>query len=145
MAEPQSVISLGAGVQSTVLLLMAEQGLILPRPIAAVFADTGWEPRQVYQHLEWLELQTTIPVYRVSNRRDLYRATWDGVGPRFPHLYKHPGIRYRPGWQGPDVRPAMHKALQDHPNPPEGAGTDWAATPLTIRANCSAVDRDHNG
>ena len=45
------VISLGAGVQSTVMALMAEAGDIGPRPDCAVFADTGWEPKEVYEHL----------------------------------------------------------------------------------------------
>ena len=48
------VISLGGGVQSTVMLLMAEREEITPLPSAAIFADTGWEPEYVYQHLSWL-------------------------------------------------------------------------------------------
>jgi len=43
-------LSLGAGVQSSALLLMACAGE-LPRPDLAVFADTGWEPAQVYRWL----------------------------------------------------------------------------------------------
>lgn len=46
------VLSFGAGVQSTTLLLMACKG-ILPKPDYIVFADTGWEPQEVYKHLEW--------------------------------------------------------------------------------------------
>ena len=72
-------VALGAGVQSTVLLLMAEAGEIEPRPQGAVFADTRWEPPDVYVHLDWLETQTTIPIYGVGDR-DLYQDTWDGVG-----------------------------------------------------------------
>lgn len=60
------VISLGAGVQSTVMALMAEKGDIGPRPDCAVFADTGWEPKEVYTHLDWLEKQLSFPVHRVS-------------------------------------------------------------------------------
>ena len=38
-------LSLGAGVQSTVLALMAERGDHgLSKPDVAIFADTGWEP-----------------------------------------------------------------------------------------------------
>lgn len=48
------VLSLGAGVQSTTLALLAVEG-VLPKPDAAVFADTGWEPRRVYDHLDRLE------------------------------------------------------------------------------------------
>lgn len=59
-----TVLSLGAGVQSTTLLLMAERGDI-ERPIEAIFADTGWEPPNVYRHLDWLQTQTSIPIVRV--------------------------------------------------------------------------------
>lgn len=68
------VLSLGAGVQSTVMALMAEAGEIGPRPDCAIFADTQWEPQGVYDHLDWLESQLSFPVYRVSAgdiRRDL--------------------------------------------------------------------------
>ena len=52
---PFRSLSLGAGVQSTVLALMAERGEYgLPKPDVAVFADTGWEPPSVYEHLDWL-------------------------------------------------------------------------------------------
>jgi len=48
------VLSLGAGVQSTTMLLMACHGEILPKLDLIVFADTKWEPKPVYRHLEWL-------------------------------------------------------------------------------------------
>jgi hypothetical protein len=43
-------LSLGAGVQSTTLLLLALEGA-LPSLDCAIFADTGWEPQRVYDHL----------------------------------------------------------------------------------------------
>ena len=65
--EPELVvISLGGGVQSSVLALMAAEGSIRPISDYAVFADTGWEPTQVYDHLKWLEGQLPFPVVRVS-------------------------------------------------------------------------------
>lgn len=69
MSEPTiRVLSLGAGVQSTTLLLMACEG-ILPKLDAAIFADTGWEPRRVYEHLDLItavSAKAGIPVLRVS-------------------------------------------------------------------------------
>jgi hypothetical protein len=56
-----TVISLGAGVQSTTLALMAG-----PEVDCAIFADTGWEPRAVYAHLDWLETVLPFPIHRVS-------------------------------------------------------------------------------
>ena len=72
-------VSLGAGVQSTVLLLMGEQGAFGDPPDAAIFADTGWEPVQVYAHLDWLESQTSIPIHRVTGGSSLYDDTLSGV------------------------------------------------------------------
>ena len=77
-ASPYRSISLGAGVQSTVLLLLACAGELPHRPDVAIFADTGWEPKQVYQHLDWLEQISTIPIYR-TQYRDLRRDTINGV------------------------------------------------------------------
>lgn len=62
------LLSLGAGVQSTVLTLMACDGT-LPGLDGAIFADTGWEPRKVYGQVDRLEAMLTaasIPLYRVS-------------------------------------------------------------------------------
>lgn len=74
MSEPLRLLSLGAGVQSTTLALMACEGGALPdgtpfRVDGAIFADTGWEPRRVYEHLDRLEVELSragIPLYRVS-------------------------------------------------------------------------------
>ena len=64
------VLSLGAGVQSTALLLLTARSA-LPKIDAAVFADTGWEPREVYEHLERIDAEIAqpagIPVIRVTS------------------------------------------------------------------------------
>lgn len=65
-AEPLHVLSLGAGVQSSALALMAAKGEITPMPNFAVFADTQAEPESVYKWLNWLETQLPFPVYRVT-------------------------------------------------------------------------------
>jgi len=59
------VLSLGAGVQSTTLALMAAHGEIEPCD-CAIFADTQAEPAYVYKHLEWLKGQLPFPVHVVS-------------------------------------------------------------------------------
>jgi hypothetical protein len=63
------VLSLGAGVQSTTLALMAAHGEIGPMPDCAVFADTEGEPGAVYEHLRWLTSANVLPypVYSVGN------------------------------------------------------------------------------
>ena len=60
------IISLGAGVQSSTMALMAAHGEITPMPDAAIFADTHAEPKAVYDWLEWLTEQLPFPVYTVS-------------------------------------------------------------------------------
>ena len=75
-------ISLGAGVQSTVLALMADRGEHgLPKPDVAIFADTGWEPPHVYEHLDWLESQLSFEVVRVNNG-NLRENIMKGINPR---------------------------------------------------------------
>jgi hypothetical protein len=68
------VLSLGAGVQSTTLALMAAHGEIGPMPDCAIFADTGWEPQAVYEHLEWLMSGNVLPypvhIVSAGNIRD---------------------------------------------------------------------------
>jgi hypothetical protein len=55
------VLSLGAGVQSSALALMAAHGMVKPMPDFAVFADTGDEPVRVYEHLQWLRSPNVLP------------------------------------------------------------------------------------
>ncbi|AVP67337.1 adenine nucleotide alpha hydrolase family protein [Prescottella equi] len=70
MSEPAiRVLSLGAGVQSTVLALMACDGT-LPGLNAAIFADTGWEPPAVYEQVDRLQAEfdrAGIPLHRVTS------------------------------------------------------------------------------
>jgi hypothetical protein len=91
-AEPSPirlrVLSLGAAVQSTTLALMAARGEIGPMPDCAIFADTGWEPPAVYEHLDWLTSGNVLPlpVHRVSAgnlRDDLLKA---GAGRRWASI-----------------------------------------------------------
>ena len=64
--NPIHILSLGAGVQSSTLALMAARGEVGPMPVAAIFADTQAEPQSVYRWLEWLEKELPFPVYRVT-------------------------------------------------------------------------------
>jgi len=82
------VLSLGAGVQSSTLLLMAREGQL--DLDVAVFADTQWEPAAVYAHLDWLESVSTVPIYRVTagnlrsdalaNRTQSWMPVYDDAG-----------------------------------------------------------------
>lgn len=77
MSEPIHILSLGAGVQSSTMALMAAKGEITPMPSAAVFADTGAEPDSVYDWLDWLEGQLPFRVIRVMQGDGLIPAVLD--------------------------------------------------------------------
>lgn len=66
-----SVISLGGGVQSSVMALMAGEGAFETVPDYAIFADTHWEPPSIYEHLEWLKERLNFPLCVVDNGRSL--------------------------------------------------------------------------
>lgn len=81
MNAPIHILSLGAGVQSSTLALMAAHGEVphLPRPVAAIFADTQDEPQSVYRWLDWLEQEIArcphpFPIHRVTAGRLSARA-----------------------------------------------------------------------
>ena len=59
-------ISLGAGVQSTVMSLMAARGEFGEMPDCAIFADTQSEPAAVYRLVEWLTEVLPFPVHTVT-------------------------------------------------------------------------------
>ena len=64
------IISLGAGVQSSALLLMALDGNFGDIPDAAIFADTQDEPKRVYVWLDELSrIVAPFPIYRVTAGR----------------------------------------------------------------------------
>ena len=89
----KQVLSFGAGVQSTALLLMSCKGL-LPKLDCAIFADVGNEPKKVYEHLEWCKVEGEkhgIPVVTVKwteggLRNDVASALSDKDGGRIAGL-----------------------------------------------------------
>lgn len=79
MTELKNFLSLGAGVQSSTMALMAVHGEIEPMPDGAIFADTGGEPGRVYDWLDWLEKQLPFPAYRVMKDKGLKVAIIESV------------------------------------------------------------------
>ena len=61
-------LSFGAGVQSSVMLMLSIHGAI-DRPDHVVFADTGWDGKRTMAHVAWAEKQCQragLPFHRVS-------------------------------------------------------------------------------
>jgi hypothetical protein len=78
--EPIHILSLGAGVQSSTLALMAAAGEVTPMPTAAIFADTQAEPKEVYDYLAYLTPLLPFPVHIVTSgniESDFLRALAD--------------------------------------------------------------------
>jgi len=71
----KNILSLGAGVQSSTMALMAAKGELGYEVDCAIFADTQAEPKEVYDWLEWLKTELPYPVHIVS-KGDLFE---DGI------------------------------------------------------------------
>ena len=74
------ILSLGAGVQSSTMALMADQGAFGVKPDAAVFADTGWEPKTVIDHLNYLKTKLSYPVH-ITKKGDLDKDILKALSP----------------------------------------------------------------
>lgn len=86
MDDVLRVLSLGAGVQSSTLALMIAKGE-LPPVEAAIFADTGDEPRAVYEYLDYLTPLLPFPVHVVRQGR---------LSEDFLDALDNPGVRAGP-------------------------------------------------
>jgi hypothetical protein len=89
-------LSLGAGVQSSVLALMAAHGEIDAFD-AAIFADTQNEPQSVMKWLDWLEAEIQrcphpFPIHRVTKGDLAARETTIRVSGRSGKRYIQGGI-----------------------------------------------------
>ena len=75
-----TVLSLGAGIQSTTLALLLDQHAIpgCDIPLWAVFADTFAEPPHVYETLDWLQERISYPIIRTS-WGNLAKNTWKAI------------------------------------------------------------------
>jgi len=79
-----NILSLGAGVQSSCMALMAAKGELTPMPDCAIFADTGAEPKHVYEQLEFIGKNVPFPVYQVMQGDGLETAIIKSIeGTRF--------------------------------------------------------------
>jgi hypothetical protein len=128
------VISLGAGVQSTTMALMAAHGELEPMPDCAIFADTGWEPAAVYDHLRWLMSPNVLPfpVHVVSGgniRADAIART-NTTGQRFasiPWFMRSPrgkdSMGRRQCTKEYKLRPIQRKVVELHNGKRQKAGT----------------------
>jgi len=123
MKNNLNVIALGAGVQSSTMAFMAARGEIEPMPDAAIFADVGAEPDEVYDYFDWLEDELPYPVYKVKEKRGLTVEMQDAIekNERFgtPPLFSlsdtgSKGIVNRQCTSEYKIRPVMRKIKELH-------------------------------
>lgn len=95
----EHILSLGAGTQSTDVLLRGLRGEFGEVPSHAIFADTGNESKGVYTYLEWLqkyvdkEYSFTIDVVAAGNIYEDALAYLEGTRKRYegiPYYTKNP-------------------------------------------------------
>ena len=142
-----NILSLGAGVQSSTLAMMAAAGEIGPMPDAAIFADTGWEPKKVHEYLDWLEKQLPFPVYRVMNGGGLLEAIkGNGRFAAVPFFTLNGGMGRRQCTGEFKIIPVQKKirellGYEKYKRIPEGAATVWIgiSTDESIRMKPSQV------
>lgn len=111
------ILSLGAGVQSTTLALMAAHGVIGPMPDYAIFADTGAEPAAVYEHLKWLRGGNVLPfpvhvIKKGEMKADLAEKYDPNSPKRFtsvPFFLESGGMGRRQCTKEYKVEPLMHE------------------------------------
>ena len=117
-------LSLGAGVQSSVMLMMAIRNDI-ERPEHVIFADTGFEPRAVYHHVEWCQKQCEkagIPLHIVKAKEDMRedfhkfeygeKRNFDNRPPFYVHGLMGKGQTVRQCTRGAKIIPIKRKQLE---------------------------------
>lgn len=105
------VLSLGAGVQSTTIALMAARGEI-EVPDCAIFADTGDEPAAVYEHLAWLQsgvLPFPIHIAKPARALSVALMAGDEEGARIPFHVGKGGMGGRNCTRNWKIRPIRQK------------------------------------
>lgn len=108
------VISLGAGVQSSTMALMASHGDLTPMPAMAIFADTQDEPASVYKWLDFITPKLAFPVVHVSiGKLSLAALT--------PRVSKKGG-----GY----LKPALPTYLSNHGHMQRHCTADFKITPI---------------
>lgn len=138
------ILSLGAGVQSTTLALMAARGEIPPIDYA-IFADTQSEPRSVYDHLARLMAPGVLPFpVLVVSKGSLKQEILDACAGKGGAWGRPPLFVLNPdGSHGMTRRQCTEQARRDPACRPRAA-RDQAAEPGAAGRRRRATDRDQS-
>lgn len=132
------VLSLGAGVQSTTLALMAAHGEIGPMPDCAIFADTQDEPLAVYEHLRWMMSPNVLPfpVHIVTAGKLSEKMLGGDDEARIPFFVEGSGIAKRQCTRNYKMRPIRQKCRALLGVGPRGyVGPGWVEQWIGISTN----------
>jgi hypothetical protein len=132
------VLSLGAGVQSTTLALMAAHGAIRPMPDCAIFADTQDEPEAVYEHLAWMMSPNVLPFpIHIVTAGKLSEQMFGGDDEaRIPFFVKGSGISKRQCTRNYKMKPIRRKLRELLGVSPRGyVGPGWVEQWVGISTN----------
>lgn len=92
------VISLGGGVQSTAMVLMAREGLFNPAPDCAIFLDLGWELPATYANIWRLAELSRMPLY-IEPAGNIREDLLAGAADRSRKVYSPPVFTVGPEGQ----------------------------------------------
>lgn len=125
------VLSLGAGVQSTTLALMAAHGEIGPMPDCAIFADTGDEKASTLRHLDWLRSGNVLPfpvhIVAKGERLSNAQARQGGIVPFFTAAGRGGRRSCTKNWKGRELYREQRRLLGFRPRQhiPDGLIEVW--------------------
>lgn len=74
-----NILSLGAGVESSAIALMADKGLCSQKLDAIIFANTGFEKRATYDYVKYLKGEIKNTPFFITSKGSIYRAILDGL------------------------------------------------------------------
>lgn len=139
VTEPRlRVLSLGAGVQSTTMALMAAHGELGPMPDCAIFADTQDEPDAVYDHLRWMMSPNVLPfpVHIVTAGKLSEQLFAGNEEARVPFFVKGSGISKRQCTRNFKLKPIRRKMRELLGVGPRGyVGPGWVENWVGISTN----------
>lgn len=129
------VLNLGAGVQSTCLFLLSREPESNYHFDVAIFADTGEEPKAVYEHLEYLQSLGDPPIWVRSAGKlgdDLMQGR-NSTGQRFASI---------PAFTAEDHQVRLHCGNSPQPAPKYGMVRRQCTSEYKIQVIEKAIRRE---
>ena len=108
LIKTTNILSLGAGVQSSTILFMVLHKII-KKPDYVIFADTGWEPKKVYQWLDFLIEKSTIQIHIIKKGNIKLDTLSEGRSASLPFYLENGGKAMRQCTNDYKIKPILKK------------------------------------